>query len=42
MSDWVKKKWHTEIPKTEFLEKNNTTGTDSFVLHFNQNIRHNF
>ena len=28
--------------KTEFLEKNNATGTDSAVVHFDQNFRRNF
>ena len=31
-----------KIPETVFVEKNNTAGTDSSVLHFDQNVRRNF
>ena len=31
-----------KIIETEFLEKSNTTGTDSSDLHFDQNFRHSF
>ena len=34
--------WLTKIPETEFLEKNNATGNDLSVLHFDQNFRRNF
>ena len=32
----------SKILETEFLKKNNTTGTDLSVLHFDQNFRRNF
>ena len=32
----------TKILEKEFLEKNNTTGIDSFVFHFDQNFRRDF
>ena len=31
-----------KILEMEFLEKNNTTGSDSSVLHFDRNFRRNF
>ena len=34
--------WLTEILETKFIEKNNTTGTDLSIIHFDQNFRRNF
>ena len=34
--------WLTKVIEMEFLEKNKTTGTNSSVLHFDQNFRQNF
>ena len=31
----------TKILEMEFLEKNETTGTNLFILHFDQNFKHN-
>ena len=31
-----------EVLEDKFLEKKKTAGTDSFVLDFDQNVRHNF
>ena len=34
--------WLKKLPEMEFLEKNKTAGTNSSVLHFDQNLRQNF
>ena len=43
MFHWVENTFLTsKILEMEFLEKNRMTGTDSSVLNFDQNFRHNF
>ena len=43
MFDWVEiTHLAYKILDTEFFEERNTTGRDSFIVHFNRNFRRKF